>query len=657
MTRSPPGVGHTGKALFRAESVSWFSPGLTGLDFPHRCRGVFGVLLAALLLPAGANANVESLIAQARERQLFAERQWQLLLHTAPGSPASEIDSAGFFLSPRGAGDPADELEATIRALFTEPDGAIDDDHPICRYPARYQWLQRELLGQAGTDFPAECRLLQLWRERYAAQAVTLVFSDYFLGNPASLFGHVFLRFDRNPGGDTHLLDDTVSYSASGDFSNFLGYAWRGLTGGYEGRFSIVRYDELVAQYNNQERRDLWEFELSLDETQLRFMWLHLWEVSEVHFDYFFLDENCAYHLLSLLEVADPSLDLRSRFGPWTLPAETLRVLNSYPGLVRATVRRPSVASRFAQRERNLDAGARKALRDVIDGDVGNRFESLPPQQQAEVYDAAIEWVNYRQALDGKEQWREFRHEVLVQRSRLPRAPNLAPDDTGRIPPGAGHPPWRVTLGAVQYDDDSNTRGTLSIRPGYHDWLAAEGGHAPNSQINYLDLRLQQDADRGDWQTERFALVEILSLVPASHYQVSPSWRFELAWQRDRSGGCDNCRPFTLGGGIGLARELAWFDETVAYGLLDIEAAFDHELEDDHHFATGPSLGALIDINPSWRMALELRRWRYSSGPRDYLTRGRWFQRFDWSQRADAEIGVEWYDDDRILRAELGWYW
>jgi hypothetical protein len=33
---------------------------------------------------------------------------------------------------------------------------------------------------------------------------------------------------------------------------------------------------------------------------------MHAWELGNASFDYFFFKENCSYHLLSLLEYADP---------------------------------------------------------------------------------------------------------------------------------------------------------------------------------------------------------------------------------------------------------------------------------------------------------------------------------------------------------------
>ena len=41
---------------------------------------------------------------------------------------------------------------------------------------------------------------------------------------------------------------------------------------------------------------------------------MHAWELGNASFDYFFFKENCSYHLLALLDYADPTLHLTDEF-------------------------------------------------------------------------------------------------------------------------------------------------------------------------------------------------------------------------------------------------------------------------------------------------------------------------------------------------------
>ena len=77
--------------------------------------------------PPAGDAYVEALVARARAAQLARDPGWLKLVHYRlgmfgpgyhGGGYESEADGEGFFLSPRGKGDPEAELEATLRALF-----------------------------------------------------------------------------------------------------------------------------------------------------------------------------------------------------------------------------------------------------------------------------------------------------------------------------------------------------------------------------------------------------------------------------------------------------------------------------------------------------------------------------------------------------------
>jgi hypothetical protein len=70
-----------------------------------------------------------------------------------------------------------------------------------------------------------------------------------------------------------------------------------------------------VREYSDLENRDIWEYELNLTPEEIDRLLMHAWELGPIHFDYYFFDENCAYHLLGLLEAARPDLTLTEGFA------------------------------------------------------------------------------------------------------------------------------------------------------------------------------------------------------------------------------------------------------------------------------------------------------------------------------------------------------
>jgi hypothetical protein len=84
---------------------------------------------------AAVNAQLQTWSASSRWRRL--------LYYDAKGK--SEITSPDFFLSPEGNVDPYKELLATYEQMFFQEASDIHDDHALCKFPARFYVLDKEL--------------------------------------------------------------------------------------------------------------------------------------------------------------------------------------------------------------------------------------------------------------------------------------------------------------------------------------------------------------------------------------------------------------------------------------------------------------------------------------------------------------------------------
>jgi len=122
------------------------------------------------------------------------------------------------------------------------------------------------------------------------------------------MFGHTLLRIDGKS--KSNLISYAVNYSANTTDTNGFIYAWKGLTGRYKGYYSLMPYYLKVKEYNELEHRDMWEYRLKLTEAEVKKMLNHTWELNNIHSPYYFIDENCSYSLLFLIESARPDLHL-----------------------------------------------------------------------------------------------------------------------------------------------------------------------------------------------------------------------------------------------------------------------------------------------------------------------------------------------------------
>jgi hypothetical protein len=76
---------------------------------------------------------------------------------------------------------------------------------------------------------------------------VTLVFPTAYLNQPSSMFGHTFLRIDRNGQDDRSRLHSyAINYGAVTGNDGGVMFAFKGLMGGYPGTVSIMPYYKKV---------------------------------------------------------------------------------------------------------------------------------------------------------------------------------------------------------------------------------------------------------------------------------------------------------------------------------------------------------------------------------------------------------------------------
>ena len=121
--------------------------------------------------------------------------KWLKLVHYKSSFPfrkhKSQLDGESFFFSPVGKYNPEAELKATVEAFSKDLKIGKRKQHPQCAFPARYRFLKKTL-GLKLTD--VACPQFDEFFKMLDPESVTLVFSTAYPNNPASMFGHVFLK-------------------------------------------------------------------------------------------------------------------------------------------------------------------------------------------------------------------------------------------------------------------------------------------------------------------------------------------------------------------------------------------------------------------------------------------------------------------------------
>ena len=299
-----------------------------------------------------------------RLRQLAQEGKWLQLLYFYNGK--SEIRDPSFFLAKDGMVDPYHELKSTLQAYF-EPFSKYENpnDHPICRFPARYYWLHKTLHLPHYSIVNPHCTYLRQSLQKTPVRSVSLIFVTGYLGNPASSFGHLFIKLNTGENMKSDLFDLAISYGADVPKNeNIFLYIYRGLFGRYDARFTDKYFYANDLVYTSLEQRDMWEYRLKMTKEQILYFRLHLWELLHKKFQYFFLNQNCGYEVARALEIAlGRSLHVSNRL--WYLPVEAVFALEE-EGAVEKVVYHASAKKVLYQKYRFLSQKQRQILFAIV---------------------------------------------------------------------------------------------------------------------------------------------------------------------------------------------------------------------------------------------------------------------------------------------------
>ncbi|MGE5085022.1 MAG: DUF4105 domain-containing protein [Bacillota bacterium] len=526
-------------------------------------------------------------------------QKWQRLLHIKKSlfGHQSEIKDPRFYISPEGMSDPLKELKADVE-LWTK------DPNQQCRFPARSRYLRN-----MGLVPEVICAEREAWKKRLGADKISLIFASAYLNNPASMFGHTFLKLHtQNNGADRDLMNYGVNFAASTGSDGGIPFAFKGLFGFYPGNFSMMPYHQRLLDYSSLEGREIWEYEINLTPEQVDELVEHLMELDSIQTSYYFFDRNCSYQLLSLFEVVRPDLNLTDEYVYHVIPADTIQQVTDIPGLVRSSRYRPSLRARFESRQLNAPEEAQTLAlnwRDKIE-----KSNELPVAEissfskadtRAQALDILLDYGAIRAYQDSGSVWAEKEFELKGLRASSGITAVDAPIHEP-IPVEKGHASARIGLeGRIGPQDQ---RGLfLNFRPAYHDLYSSDEGYLRGSQIRFLELSAG-GKESSNIKLDSFTLLDIVSLSPINSYFTPTSWRLNLSSDHLFSASKDFYHG-SVGGGVsfsgdkwlaGAFLETQWsqLEGEASAGSLSFGPSVIVRLNLSHH------LRALADLKILW---------------------------------------------------------
>lgn len=549
---------------------------------------------------------------------LAQDKQWLDLLHYHQiglfSRFESQADDPAFFFSPTGKTDPEAELKATLHALANSDHAA---DSAICRFPARLHWLQSK--GHLNAVSTAGCHTFNEWFTKIDGESLTLAFPAAYLNSPSSMYGHTFIRINRKHGKNP-LLDYSVNYAANADpDDNELLFSFKGLTGGYPGVFSVLPYYQKVTEYSHLEARDVWEYDLALSTEEVAQFIRHAWEIQNTHFDYYFFDENCSYHLLTLLDAASPRLNLSDQFMLSAIPADTVREIRQ-AGLIEQAIFRPSTMSLLSNMLKQSSDEIQRKAKALVETKAqiapDRLTEALDPVEAAKLLELAYQYSRYlsiRKKQDQKLQAKKAMS-ILSARSKIEVEQVFTEHPTPTYRDDEGHHSKRLETSFGRIKDQHFSQ--LGLRMAYHDRLDNLPGYLSGAQLEMFHLKLRHTkADNSNNRTtlEALTLIDIASYSPRNDFVSPLSWEVSTGLKRPSS--YDDELVAFLSAGWGQTYLLG---SQQFYGLGFFDFHLDDDIRKGHHLSAGPKIGWLSQ-HETWSINLEIRQLFDLSGTKNKL--------------------------------------
>ncbi len=609
-----------------------------------------GVNTQQLLASWRAQAKTENLAQHITWRRLlyFFDDQKNLI---GKKKDSSIVDDAAFFLSKNGQHDSAAELDALLVALAEEmattPDNSTASNRAtknsgqnsvLCRFPARVQWLT-DTLNIDKSGLQVDCPELNEWMQKLAPEQLSIMFAQEYLDNPISAFAHTLLRIDSkasvvDPSQIHHAV--ALNYTVGGDSrDNFLLYAIKSMSGGYDNLIEVDPYPERLAKYLQEDERDAWTYQLDLTPAEVQQILLHVWETKDLKLPYYFTTDNCASEILRLIDVVRPQQHLLSRLPYAVIPSDVVQLLDSENLLANTNYTPADSTLRQAQlnkvKEQREQLGYHNSAKQTL-----NEIKSAQLNPTSSI------------AADGQ--------------TLLPRRIVVADNN-----PIDRHPLQMGFIGLGQRGD--NNYIDLGVRAGYHDTLDRPSGFPQFFDLEGAAATLRlYDTDNDKANQPRSVVLQNVTLVrgrsfnPVNSAKKGKTWGASIEANRVNDGSQQDGSDHLVGS-LGYETGWSWAFGTpnaetgemppqLCYTFLAGTAQAGRGINKGFRLGAGINAGCRYQINNQLRAQAELQLPYWYHGSSDESNaRGHYWQPI-------SSLGLQ-YDIDKkqALRINANYEW
>jgi hypothetical protein len=424
--------------------------------------------------------------------------EWLKLLFYKKTSNGHEgmADGKRFYLSENGKYDPLAELNETINKLNSNTwNRKKYKIHPQCVFPTRVRYLKK--INKLKKII--NCPELTEWKNGLDAKSLSISYSSEYAGNPSSMFGHVFIKVNKEK--KHEVLDYTISFSALTSGKDWAPlYVLKGIGGGYPGVFEVIPYYQKIGEYNSKEGRDIFSYKLNLSELEVNLFLEKIWEFYySTYFDYYFLTENCAGILRDVFSWLKPNWKFKDKWRPYYLPEDLIQDVTNQPNSIIKKDVRPSLNRKLETSMVNSKMNESKIL--------------LALNQQSKIKSENIDTlISYLQLkkVKGFSIDENSYQALLKKRSTSIYKSTLNSKEVQLKGPDEKSGSSVIGLGSLK--SESNFYNVFKYRMGHHDFMDTIQSSSTLGSFVFLEINLLYNHKNKKLSSKNVKILEIISL-------------------------------------------------------------------------------------------------------------------------------------------------
>lgn len=264
----------------------------------------------------GNYLDLNSVLTQIEFQKIYEEPKWLALLQIKHNSP--QIKDKNFYTK-HHLSSAKEEMFSFVNELFS-----TNKEKLICTYPARFYWLKSKL-NLPEFDF-SNCKELNDFIDKAPLEKASIVFASENLTQPSSMMGHIFIKIQGSNSSQIYVEHAISFFTEINDF-NIPKLIFESLITGKRGFYTLSPYEQNKNYYLLEEQRNIWEYQLKLNNFDRILLHYYLFELKNINFSYYFHSFNCATLIQNILNVIH-SKDTAPEPNLWVSPLDIVRFVH-----------------------------------------------------------------------------------------------------------------------------------------------------------------------------------------------------------------------------------------------------------------------------------------------------------------------------------------